>query len=59
MYDSATIEMTDFTIRVTGIPHHSKYDQSDETLRAMLTMHFQEIVKDELKFIKERGINKA
>lgn len=52
-FNQQTIEMTDFTIRVKNLPHHEKYFDKDDVLRAMITHHFQEIVKDEIKFVKE------
>lgn len=41
--------MTDFTIRVKNLPHHTLYDDKDDVLRAMLTAHFEEIIRDEIK----------
>ena len=46
-----TIEMIDFTIRVKNLPHHTLYDDKDDVLRAMLTAHFEELIKDEMKLI--------
>lgn len=33
--------MTDFTIRVKGIPHHKKYNDDDAALRSILISHFE------------------
>lgn len=46
--------MTDFTIRVKNLPHHKYYGDSDEVLKAILMIHFQEVIKDELKLMQER-----
>jgi hypothetical protein len=40
--------MTDFAIRVKGIPHHLKYDDVDSALRAVLITHFEHVIKDEI-----------
>lgn len=48
-FDQATIEMTDFTLRVQNIPNHLLYGNKDELLRAMLTVHFEEILKEEIE----------
>lgn len=40
--------MTDFTIRVKGIPHHLKYEDVDSALRAVLIAHFEHTIKDEI-----------
>lgn len=54
IFHSQTIEMTDFTIRVKNLPHHTLYGDKDDVLRAVLTAHFQEIVKDEIKLIQQQ-----
>lgn len=41
MFDQATIEMTDFTIRVKNLPHHKYYNNNDDLFRAILTSHFE------------------
>jgi len=41
-----TLELTDFTIRVRPMPHDAKYGDSESVLRAFLTTHFREIIKD-------------
>ena len=48
-FHSSTIEMTDFTIRVKRLPHHTTYGDKDDVLRAVLTAHFEEIIRDEIK----------
>lgn len=40
-FDEATLEMTDFTIRVDNLPHHKFYGDNDDALRAIITSHFQ------------------
>jgi len=45
--------MTDFTLRVKNLPHHKYYGDNDEALKAVLMAHFEEVIKDELKHIKE------
>lgn len=39
-FNMQTIEMTDFTIRVKNLPHHEKYYDNDDVLRAVVTQHF-------------------
>lgn len=39
-FDLATIQMTDFTVRVQNLPHNLMYGNKDDILRAMLTAHF-------------------
>ena len=46
-----TIEMTDFTIRVKNLPHHTVYGDKDDILRAMLIAHFEELIRDEVKLL--------
>lgn len=46
-----TIEMIDFTIRVKNLPHHTVYGDKDDVLRALMTAHFEDIIKDELKLL--------
>ena len=41
--------MTDFSIRVKGIPHHKFYSDDgddDGTLKAVLLKHFEQVVID-------------
>jgi len=52
-FNDQTIQMTDFTIRVKNLPHHKFYGDNDEALKAVLMTHFSEVIKDELKHIKE------
>ena len=40
MYKTKTIEMSDFTLRVKGLPHHQTYDCNDEVMRAIMMAHF-------------------
>lgn len=54
-FDKATIQMTDFTIRVRNLPHHLMYDDKDDVLRAILMQHFQQIIKDEIEVKKEQA----
>lgn len=51
--------MTDFSIRVKNLPHHAYYGDNDEVLRAILTAHFEEIIKDELKIIESKANEKG
>jgi len=53
-FNNQTIQMTDFTIRVKNLPHHKYYGDNDEALKAVLMAHFSEVIKDELKLMKER-----
>lgn len=39
-FNMQTIEMTDYTIRVKNLPHHEKYFDKDDVLRAVITHHF-------------------
>jgi hypothetical protein len=41
--------MTDFTIRVKNLPHHALYNNNDDLLRAILTAHFEDVIKDEMQ----------
>lgn len=49
--------MTDFTIRVKNLPHHNLYGDKDDILRAMLTAHFEEILRDEVKLLEQEKEN--
>lgn len=51
-FDLATIQMTDFTVRVQNLPHHLLYGNKDDVLRAVLTVHFREVLKDEMRLKK-------
>jgi len=55
-FDAATIEMSDYTMRVKNLPHHNKYHNNDEALRAALIAHFEQVVKDEIAYIKENEL---
>lgn len=55
-FDAATIEMADFTMRVRNLPHHKFYENNDEALRAALIAHFEQVVKDEIAYIKENEL---
>lgn len=54
IFNQNTITPEDFTIKVKGIPDESKYAGSsklqkkcrDETLKALLYKHFEEVIKD-------------
>lgn len=50
--------MIDFTIRVKNLPHHTLYDDKDDVLRAMLTAHFEELIKDEMKLLENEDKDK-
>jgi hypothetical protein len=45
--------MTDFSIRVKGIPHHKFYSDvdgdDDGILKAILLKHFEQVVKDQIQ----------
>jgi len=49
-FNRDTIQMTDFSIRVKGIPHHKFYSDKDGdddgTLKAVLLKHFEQVVID-------------
>ena len=47
MFERDTVQLTDFTIRVTNLPHHEHYGD-DGVLRAVITRHFEELVKEEV-----------
>ena len=49
MYKTKTIEMSDFTVRVKGLPHHQQYECNDEVIRAILMAHFQRVARNEAK----------
>ena len=44
-YNKQTIEMSDYTIRVKGLPADSAYGDKPEILRAQLWTHFEKILK--------------
>ena len=54
MFLDHTIEMTDFTIRIKHLPEESQYcdcdspEHRDDILKALLTNHFQSLLKDYL-----------
>lgn len=54
-FQQETVEMTDFSIRVKNLPHHAYYGDNDNVMRAILTAHFEEIIKDELKRVQEKA----
>lgn len=47
--------MTDYTIRIKNIPHHKLYDDHDDVLRSYLTAHFQQVIKDEISYVREHN----
>ena len=44
-YNKQTIEMSDYTIRVKGLPADSEYGDKPDILRAQLWTHFERILK--------------
>lgn len=51
-FDLESIQMTDFTIRVQNLPHHVHYKRRDAILEAILTQHFQQVIKEELEHMR-------
>lgn len=52
IFDQATVQITDFTVRVKNMPHHKCYGDDDDVLRAAIITHFEELIKDEITLIK-------
>ena len=47
--------MTDYTIRLKNIPHHKFYEDHDDVLRSYLTAHFQQVIKDEIEYVRSHN----
>ena len=45
-FEQETIEMTDFSVRIKGMPEDDKYKNDEAALRAHIIDHFETIVKE-------------
>ena len=45
-FKDQTIEMTDFSMSISNLPLDDRYGDNEEVLRAYLTSHYEEVLKD-------------
>lgn len=64
MYNEMTLEMSDFSLKVSGLPDERHYSEEnikyrDEALRCLIVTHFQTIIQNQLKLEKVKNAFKS